>query len=385
MLMTLTTVRLSTRSSTRALLAAFLATSLACAPLANVFAQPLPAGAPGADASSSLVSSTPKPPKLEGRQNAAILYTDLTEALSKDILGDLQDRYSELQDADFPDATTCKALHEHQDYVRKIIDATNVTDCDWGINYQDGFGTLLPYLGTMRRYARIVALDARRCIAEKDMKGAAERYAALYHLSIHSAQGGSLICSLVGEAIQALACAQTQGQLDAGHLDIESARTILNAARGNVQDDTFNYLGAIKVEELMAVDWAKEHYTGPEAGQMLLKDCLDWADEEGTAWQAIKTMDGETLSREIEKTRPYFKAVRETWTATDGEERLKALAADVVGGKFGRATVAIGAFEHSFKSMTKGKAQLALTMRAKPPPPRLGRHAERISRCRNPA
>lgn len=361
--MTFTTVRIFARPSTRALLAAFLATSLACAPLTTAFAQPMPPGAPGAEASSSLVASTPKPPRLEGRQNAAILYTDLTDALPKDVVDELQNRYTELQDADFPNAATCQLLRAHQDYVRKIIDATNVADCDWGIQYQDGFGTLLPYLGTLRRYARIVSLDARRCIVEKDMKGAAERYAALYRLSIHASRGGCLICSLVGEAIQALACSQAQGQLDAGHLDIESARTILNAARGNIQDDTHNYLGAIKVEESMAVDWVQQHYKGPDAGKQLKRDLLDIEEGVDSSWDSIVTMDGETLSREVEKTRPYFAAVRSAWTDANGTQRLQALEQEISAGKFGKVTVAVASLGRCHITMNKGKAQLAQTVK----------------------
>ncbi len=195
------------------------------------------------------------------------------------------------------------------------------------------------------------------------MKGAAERYSALYLLSVHASRGGCLICSLVGEAIQALACAQAQGQLDAGHLDIDSARTILGAARGNVQDDTHNYLGAINVEEFMAVDWVQRHYTGPDAGKQLKKDMLDVEDEVDSSWDAIVKMDGETLSREIEKTRPYFEAVRSAWLDANGTQRLKDLEKEIEAGKYGKVTVAVASLGRCHISMTKGKAQLATTIK----------------------
>lgn len=361
--MTIITDRISTRTSTRALLAAFLASSLACMPLAAVVAQPVPPGMPGAVPESSRSASTPKPPVLEGRQNAAILYTALMEALPKEVTQDLQDRYTALQDSDLPDAASRKLLTDHRDYVRKILDATSVPDCDWGIQYQDGFGTLLPYLGTMRRYARIVSFDARRCIAEKDLKGAAERYAALYRLSIHASRGGCLICSLVGEAIQALACSQAQGQLDVGHLDVEAARTILNAARQNVQDDTHNYLGALRVEEYMTVDYVLQHFTGPDAGARMVKELGEILGADDASAEAIRKMDGVALAREIEKVRPYFEAVRAAWGADDAAQRFKELEAGVASGKYGKTTIMVGSLGRCQVSMNKGKAQLAQTIK----------------------
>jgi hypothetical protein len=167
----------------------------------------------------------------------------------------------------------------------------------------------------------------------------------------------------VGEAIQALVCGQVQTLLDSGKLDVETARVILTAARNNVGEDTHNYLGALKLEEFMAVDWAKGHYTGPEAGAQLLADIAGVDSEEDPAWNVIRKMDGETLSCEVEKGRGFYTGVKEAWGAADADERLKALSEGVAAGKFGRVTVLIGAFDRCHRTMVKGKETLAQTIK----------------------
>lgn len=339
---------------------AFVATCvLGVAPVA--LAQPAPMDQPKKE---STLQSTPlAPPSIEGKQNAALLYFQLQDVVPREMATELQNKYSELTAGGVIDDDSRKSLAEYKAFFQKLMDATKVTECDWGIQYQDGFGALLPHLGTLRKYARLMAFDARRCIAEKDMKGAAERYAAIYRMSVHASRGKFLICSLVGEAIQALACISVQERLDAGELDVETARVILNAAKGNVGEDTHLYVESIAMEEYMAVDWVKEHYTGPDAGEQLVNDLAGMEGDEASGFEDIRKMDGATLSREVEKTRTYYVRVREAWKSPASVEQFKLIAADVEAGKFGKATVALGAFDRSHRSMLKGKEQLATTVK----------------------
>jgi hypothetical protein len=326
-----------------------------------VMAQPAPTDPPKKE--STLRSTTPVPPSVAGKQNAALLYFQLQDVIPREVATELQNRYAELTAGGVIGDDSRKSLAEHKAFFQKLMDATKVTECDWGIQYQDGFGALLPHLGTLRKYARLLAFDARRCLAEKDLKGAAERYAAIYRMSIHASRGKFLICSLVGEAIQALGCISVQERLDAGELDVETARVILNAAKGIVGEDAHLYVESIAMEEYMAVDWVKEHYTGPDAGERLLTDLSGFNDEEVPGEDVVSKMDGATLSREVEKTRAYYQGVRAAWHEADAAERLKALSADVEAGKFGKVTLAIGAFDKAHRSMLKGKEQLATTVK----------------------
>lgn len=326
-----------------------------------VMAQPAPTDPPKKE--STLRSTTPVPPSVAGKQNAALLYFQLQDVIPREMSTELQNRYTELNDGDVVDEESRKKLAEHKAFFQKLIDATKMSECDWGIQYQDGFGALLPQLGTLRKYARLLGLDARRCITERDFKGAAERYAAIYRMSVHASRGQFLICSLVGEAIQALACNQVQAMLDAGNLTPEAARDVLNAARGLVSDDTHNYLGSLRMEEFMAVDWVKEHYTGPDAGARLVDDLTDFEGSDETPYESVRKMDGATLSREVERTREYYTKVREAWNDANSSEKLKVLSADVEAGKFGKVTIAIGAFEKCHRSMLKGKEHLATTVK----------------------
>ena len=169
-------------------------------------------------------------------------------------------------------------------------------------------------------------------------------------------------CRLVDPAF-ALDKAQVQAMLDAGNLTPEAARDVLNVARGLVGDDTHNYLGSLRMEEYMAVDWVKEHYTGPDAGARLVDDLTEFAESDETPYESVRKMDGATLSREVERTREYYTKVLEAWNDADASEKLKALSAEVEAGKFGKVTIAIGAFDKAHRSMLRGKEQLATTVK----------------------
>lgn len=334
------------------------ASVLSLVPMAR--AQPAPNGQ---STPKTLETTPPVPPALVGKQNAALLYFQLQDVVSRENWQELEDLYGGLGGGEVADADSRKALGEQRAFFEKLIAATKVSECEWGIQYQDGFGALLPQLGILRRYARMLSFDARRCLAEGDIKGLAERYEAIFRMSIHASRGGCLICSLVGEAIQALACVQVQSMLDAGQLTPEAARQILNTARASVGEDTHNYLGSLSNEEFMAVDWVKEHYVGPDAGEKLLTDLSGFNDEEVPGEDVVSKMDGATLSREVEKTRAYYTKVREAWNEADAAEKLKALSADVEAGKFGKVTLAIGAFDKAHRSMSRGKEQLTTTIK----------------------
>lgn len=330
-----------------------------CTLAAGALAQPasLPAK-PEAVPKSLLISSTPTPPNIEGKRNAALAYYQINELLSKEQKQELAEGFASLNDADLPGEAARKLLAERQAYIQRILRATEISDCDWGVQYQEGFGALLPHLGLLRGYARCLAFDSRRCLAEGDKKGASERIGAMYRLSVHSSRGGFLIGSLVGEAIQALANSEVRRQLEAGRLDVETARAMLSAARGNVGEDTLGYRAAIDIESFMAVDWVQSRYTGRDAGKQLVAD-LGEVNDDDSKYGAVEGMDGETLGREAEKSRGYYDAVKAAWGSPDAKEKLGSLGEEVTAGKFGKFTFLIGAFDRCHSTMLKGKADLA--------------------------
>jgi hypothetical protein len=324
------------------------------------FGQPVAPGAPGADLKSSLVSSTPTPPNIEGKRNAALAYYQLGETFSREKRTAIQvawDAQASTEDATLPDEATRALLKESAHSIERIVRITEISECDWGIQYQDGFGTLLPHLGTLRSYARLLSYDAARCLAEGDKRGATDRYAAIYRLSKHGSTGDVLICSLVGVAIEARVQSCVKAQLDAGRIDVEMARTLLNAARGNVGEDTHRFRASLDVEAYMALDWVKGHYTGPNAGKQFVADMGDMQNEQFDD-PALLALDGDALAGEVEKTRPYYDAVRRVWGTPEAPEKLAALSKEVGEGKFGKFTHLLAAFDKSHHTMLKTKAQL---------------------------
>lgn len=347
-------------SNPRSAAALLLACALTTAALAQPFQYtPLK---PGEAKEPKLESKEPVPPVLQGKQNAALAYHQLRDAVTKEQGAALGNGWTSRDEGPLTEEHR-KLLAEHRDYVQGILRATEIEDCDWGIQYQDGFGALLPHLGQLRGFCRVLLFDSRRCLADNDKRGYVERVNGVYRLSRHASQGPVLISSLVGEAIQATAVAETRQQLDAGRLDVETARGLLNAARGNVGDDTHHYKDAIRMEAYLAVDWVKSRYTGADAGKRLLAELSFMDDGRETETHDVAGMDGEALAREAEKARAYYEEVQRIWDDPDAARKFEEVQKRLEEGKYGTFTFLIASFERCHRSMVKGKSELAVLVK----------------------
>lgn len=77
--------------------------------------------------------------------------------------------------------------------------------CDWGLDYGDGVGLLLPHLAKSRDLARLAALDARRAFERDDYKTARNRLQGILMIGRHVSRDPVLINLLVGFALEGMA------------------------------------------------------------------------------------------------------------------------------------------------------------------------------------
>ena len=116
--------------------------------------------------------------------NAAVLYykaASLYEVDDEmaDMLGDLQKGKIEVNDK------IREFVKKNRLIINTVLDASEVKNCDWGIDFSQGLDMLLPYLGSFRKLAYLVIANAEILAAEGDYEAAISRCMSLYKMARH--------------------------------------------------------------------------------------------------------------------------------------------------------------------------------------------------------
>lgn len=145
----------------------------------------------------SPIASGEYPPK-----NAAVLYYKTMHYYppqdgSVDKLKDIAD-----------DIELTKDIIEHVStyhyVVRDIATAADIEYCDWGIDYSQGIGTLLPGLSSFKRYGRLLMADAKIHASKGNYDMAMDRYITMQKFASHISDE-TIISALVAVSINAMA------------------------------------------------------------------------------------------------------------------------------------------------------------------------------------
>ncbi|MCC6321199.1 MAG: hypothetical protein IT438_07165 [Phycisphaerales bacterium] len=259
-----------------------------------------------------------------------------------------------------PDAALSKQLREHQGYIAVMLRATQAPACDFGIEWSQGIGAMLPHLGYLRGSARILACDARRCIAEGRFDDASERIAAIYRMSRHVSGDGVLISGLVSVAIAGVANNLTYGQMSGTSMTVAGKELILREARRTLQPDAFGVKHGIDGERRWTSDWLRGFAKGPKAGAMIAAQILPLAspDEDATVADAIRKMTESEVGADLDKGAGFYTDVLAAWDRDDTKDRLKEIEAAMERGDYGViAKVLCPALNKAHRSDEKARAE----------------------------
>ena len=84
-----------------------------------------------------------------------------------------------------------------------MLRGAKLRGCDWGLDYEDGIGLLLPHLNKARELARLAALHARHELEQGHVEAAAEDASAILALARHVGSEPIVISILVRYSIEA--------------------------------------------------------------------------------------------------------------------------------------------------------------------------------------
>jgi hypothetical protein len=103
------------------------------------------------------------------------------------------------------DAAALKLIDKSERSRTYLHHAAKIERCDWGLNYEEGWRLLLPYVGKGRTLARLAVLHARHELEQGHWKAGAEDVADLLKLARHLETDPMIIPNLIGYTIEAMA------------------------------------------------------------------------------------------------------------------------------------------------------------------------------------
>ncbi len=246
------------------------------------------------------------------------------------------------------------------DFMDDLERASRETHCDFQVRYEDGYAALLPHLGQMRNFARLLTADARRLALAGDSQGAADRLATALRMARHITGDRILISSLVSAAITDMAMREAYWLLDRTQDGREVRQALGEAVSRFPAEDPHKVELALRTERDLVASLARQ-FRGPNAGRDFAKLFLQMGGtgEDDSAESALRALNGEQFKLEVEKAVDAFDLVFEAWNAEDPPAELRMLSEHFSSGDFGPvAVIVVPAFGHAYKSDARARERL---------------------------
>jgi hypothetical protein len=121
------------------------------------------------------------------------------------------------------DPAAAKLIANSRATVMFLNRAAKLQRCDWGLDYNDGIGLLMPQLSRSRDAARLTALHAREAFERGDAKTGWVDTLTIMHLGRHISSDPVMISLLVGTNLESLAIDAVAPYLLEAHLSAAEA------------------------------------------------------------------------------------------------------------------------------------------------------------------
>jgi len=296
---------------------------------------------------------------LEEPTNAALVYWRSWETVPPDAMEKVRDAYA--ADSTWkPDADVREALDQTGGLVTKAMKASAMPECDWGIEYSDGVGALLPHLGKLRGTARLVLADARRQMVDGKPDAAAARVAAVVRMGRQTRKDGTLISCLVGHAIVNSAA----GELDVlaqGGLTPEGKRLVRGALAEFDRQDPFRIIPTLENERRMFLESIVTDLGDPAKRREMLALLAPDSDQESKAAAVmIAELSPEQLREDADLARAGYADMLAALSGQGPASRIGEVSAAAKSGKYGHiGRIVLPALDRMAERLEQGRALIA--------------------------
>jgi hypothetical protein len=111
--------------------------------------------------------------------NAAVLY--YKAAVLYEVDDEMADMLADLQKGEIePNDKIREFVKKNHLIIDTVLDASEVKNCDWGMDFSQGLEMDMPPLASMRNLARLIIADAKILAEDGDYEAALSRCVSLY-------------------------------------------------------------------------------------------------------------------------------------------------------------------------------------------------------------
>ncbi len=293
-------------------------------------------------------------------ENAALAYWPLFDRVDANLVDRGWEAMKESEKLLAPGTSLAQELVDSGDVVQTAVRAASVRDCDFEIDYSEGFETLLPHLGQMRRLAKLVAVDARRLELAGDVDGAAKRTGALYRMAGHLAEDGVLISSLVAIVIGQTANDQAE-RLLALNPSETARRDMLEGIIAIDDGDPYDVLSSVAMEQEIVRTWLRQKFSGEDAAVQffdMMRSFEEPTTDEGR--EVFEAMSQTEFYAQVDQAADVYSIITAAIYAPDREQRFASLDAALQAGEYGQVALQIlPSFEHAADRTVASRDDLA--------------------------
>lgn len=259
-----------------------------------------------------------------------------------------------------------RAMADAQETLDNLAWASRLPVCDFGVQYQQGWAALLPHLGKLRSFARVLEADARRQFAAGDPDKAAERLATICNMSRQIVDREPvLITSLVSIAITTFAHTAVLEAIESGQLTDAGRDMLIESLKQFEGDDPFKVRECVKMEAVVSLGWLAKTFPDGGAGTELKEMGFLYDDTSAQTIRKLNDMNGPEFLAEAERMLEFFRRSLDAWNEPDAVAQMDQLGAVVGVGGFGELGKAFApAFGKARASDLRGQAMLEETLAA---------------------
>ncbi len=288
------------------------------------------------DSSPPAAVTADQPVPLSASDNAALAYYKVwANPLPPSLVVDNKAK----NDPDWrPSPELIKLLHDYRFYAYGMIEASEKERADFGIDLagRGALGALLPHLSEVRKSAKVMACDARRCMVEGNKDDAAERIAVIYRMARHITDVDVIdVTSLVSASLCAVADSQVDLLIATGNLSAHGKEILLVEAQRMAEPDAFRIKIAIEHMRDTFGTTLLTFCKGDDAGQQFVKYFHSWYGSTLELEQAIATFNETNLTASIDQAKQAFTDIIQCWDAPNAEQLIKDIDTRVRNGEYG--------------------------------------------------
>jgi len=269
------------------------------------------------------------PPPGQPGSNPALRYWAAWNSMDAERLSTVRDW--NFEENPTPTFGVSVALADLQPEIMQIVEAAEADGCDWGIDFNQGWETLLPHLGHLRRSCQLLRADARRLAAAGMTDDSVRRVEAVFEISADACESPVLISSLVGVACAALGVGEVEHMIDARTLTQDGKNRLLAALRG--VDDEFGIIESIEIERGIVDEWLLQKFPGEEGPAQLAAYLDNWSEED--FHDQIAVMSQEEFHASIKRASTAYDRIIEMWDEPNAADLFAEFEKSIQAGEYG--------------------------------------------------